>query len=137
MDHTLYLTEFFGVVDRMDAETFAEYFDPAGSFRFANQAPAEGRGAIRALAQGVFDQLNGIGHRVVNVAANEKRDLLVEGIVTYHRRDGKTVELPFACAFEFEPGSSAGSAAGAGKSRGAWPFVKRYRSYIDIAPLLA
>lgn len=114
-----FLKDFFSVIDSMQAREFAARFTEDGRFYFANNAPACGHGEIAALAQGVFDQLKGIRHELVDWAVASSGKCLFEGRVTYLRKDGREIVLPFACAM----------------LRDAEGRVKEYRSFVDVAPL--
>ena len=111
--------KFLGTVDTMDAEAFANMFTEDGSFTFANNPPAVGRKAVAAQAQFVFDLIDGISHahRGFWTVGNHE---IMEGRCTYHRKDGKVIELPYFSIADLEGG-----------------LVKAYRAYVDGAPLLA
>ncbi|MBC7692551.1 MAG: hypothetical protein H7222_12370 [Methylotenera sp.] len=127
MNWNTYLGEFYDVIDTMNAHSFAERFSESGSFKFANHPPAVGRTAIAQVAQGVFEQLEAIGHQVTNTGLNSDSHLFVEGMVIYSRKDGKKIELPFACVFEF-------TAESLKLKR---PLIENYRSYVDATPLFS
>ena len=117
--HTAWSESFFAAVDSMDARRFAEKFAEDGSFTFANHAPAVGRAAVAAQAQFVFDLITRIQHQQSH-AWSEGNFQLNEGRAVYFRKDGKVIELPYFSVAEMEGG-----------------LVKKYRAYVDAAPLLA
>jgi hypothetical protein len=121
MKEIKYVENFFSVIDSMNAQAFAALFAENGSFCFANNPPAQGRPAIAALAQSVFDQLSGIKHELVDIAEARSNKLIFEGRVTYLRKDSREVVLPFACAL----------------LKNSDELVQEYRSYVDVAPLFS
>ncbi|MFW5816000.1 MAG: nuclear transport factor 2 family protein [Wenzhouxiangella sp.] len=97
-----WIEEFFACIDRMDADGFAGHFADDGAFRFANQGPLVGRAPIAAGAGAIFGMLEAIRHEVIKHWLADG-DLLVEGMVHYHRAaDGRRFAFPFLSVFEFE-----------------------------------
>lgn len=112
-----WIAEFFASIDRMDAEIFAAHFAGDGAFRFANQPPLVGSAAIAAGARAIFGMLEAIRHEVPKHWLIDG-DLLVEGMVHYHRAsDGRHFAFPFLSVFEFQ-----GNAPGP---------IQAYRVYVD------
>jgi ketosteroid isomerase-like protein len=52
----------FAVVDRLDADRFAEYYAPDAVLRFGNAEPVHGREAITATYADFFATLDGLRH---------------------------------------------------------------------------
>lgn len=117
--HPEWVDSFYATIDRMDAEGFAEFFTEDASFRFANQDPVVGRGAIAGFGTAIFSSLRAIAHEI-HVVWEVPGALVNEGHVTYTRPDGKQIRLPFMTVSEM---------------RG--PKIENYRVYIDSAPLYA
>ncbi|MEE4639179.1 MAG: nuclear transport factor 2 family protein [Wenzhouxiangella sp.] len=112
-----WIAEFFESIDCMDADGFAAHFCADGGFRFANQTPLVGTAAIAGGAGAIFGMLNAIRHDLIKHWLADG-DLLVEGIVHYHRAsDGRRFAFPFLSVFEFE-----GTAPGP---------IRSYRVFVD------
>lgn len=107
----------FAVVDRGDANGFTELLTPDAQFRFGNAPVIIGHEAIRAAAAAFFAAIAFSRHRVVGTW-NGTATAVCEGEVTYTRRDGSVISVPFANVFEL---------------RGV--KIAAYRIYIDNSPL--
>lgn len=103
----------------MDARAYAAFFAPDARWKFGNADPVVGQDAIAATAQGVFDMLTGIAHSLREVHATPTGYVAL-GEVTYSRRDGKTIVLPFAGSYVVQNGK-----------------IAFYQTYMDGAPLFA
>lgn len=115
-----WIPELFAAIDRMDAEAFAAYIEPTGTFTFGNWPASQGTTAIVAAVGGFFQSIASLSHTLTNVW--EVPDwVLVRGEVTYTRKDGSTITLPFFDAFRMAP---------SGK-------VADYLIYMDVGPLYA
>ena len=112
-----FLTNLFNTIDGMNARAYAEFFTETATWRFNNQPPSEGRNAIAATAQTVFDVIDSIKHDVLQVWQTPD-GFIVRGDVTYHRKDKKIIVLPFASFYTMENDQ-----------------ITYYQSYMDGAPL--
>lgn len=97
------LDDLFAAIDAMDADRFAGFLAPDCSFRFGNLPPVEGRAAVRDFVAGFFGALGGIRHEVVGRIEVPGRAAM-HGFVTYVRKDGSTLRVPFANVFRLEGG---------------------------------
>lgn len=97
------LDELFSAIDAMDADRFAGFLAPECSFRFGNLPPVEGRAAVREFVAGFFGALGGIRHELVERIEAPDR-IAMHGFVTYVRKDGSTLKVPFANVFRMEAG---------------------------------
>jgi ketosteroid isomerase-like protein len=113
-----FIFRFFDVVDRFKAREFSEFFTENAAWTFANNPPMRGRDAIRRNAELIFSQLDGIGHQLVSFSVQD-HTLFTEGRVTYLRKDGKKIELPFSSVTFFDDRQ----------------LIQEYRTYIDPSPL--
>lgn len=95
--------ELFPAIDAMDADRFAGFLAPDCTFRFGNMAPVEGRQAIRDFVAGFFGALGGIRHEVLE-RIETPGHIAAHGFVTYTRRDGSALRVPFANVFHLEGG---------------------------------
>jgi ketosteroid isomerase-like protein len=109
----------FTAIDARDAGAFADFIVEDGEFRFGNAPPVTGRAAIREAVAGFFAAIGGCRHRLL-ASWTGPESAVCEGQVTYTRRDGSTVTLPFVNVFELDGG-----------------WIRSYRIYIDNAPLFS
>ena len=109
----------FAAIDARDADAFARFITEDGEFRFANAAPLVGRAAIREGVAGFFAAIGGCRHRLIRTWTGHGT-AACEGEVTYTRRDGSTLTVPFANVFELDGGR-----------------IRSYRIYIDNTPLFS
>ena len=109
----------FASIDAMDTEGFVGFLSPEAVFRFGSAPPVAGRAAIAEAVGGFFDSISGIRHELHRFVAGDDF-IFCDGEVTYTRRDGSRVTLPFADVFETHDG-----------------LISLYGIYIDIAPLYA
>jgi ketosteroid isomerase-like protein len=101
----------------MDAARFATFMTEDGVFRFGNGPASVGRPAIEAGVAGFFAALGGLAHRIHGSWTAGDR-VFVQGEVTYTRRDGTAVTLPFLNLLEMRGG-----------------LINRYLVYADINPV--
>jgi ketosteroid isomerase-like protein len=106
-------------IDAGDADGFARFITDDGEFRFGNAPPVVGRAAIRAAVGGFFAAIGGCRHRLL-ASWTGPGSAVGEGEVTYTRRDGSTLTLPFVNVFDLESGR-----------------IRSYRIYIDNGPLFS
>jgi ketosteroid isomerase-like protein len=97
------LDDLFAAIDAMDADRFAGFLAPDCTFRFGNLPAVEGRPAVRDFVAGFFGALGGIRHEVVERIESPGR-LAMHGFVTYTRKDGSTLRVPFANVFHLDGG---------------------------------
>ena len=109
----------FDAIDAQDSEAFANFLTDDCVFRFGSAPPVEGRPAITAAVAAFFDSIAGLRH-VPGKTIEDDDTLVVEGEVTYTRKDGRQVPLPFANVLRLH-GARIGD----------------YRIYTDLGPLYA
>ncbi len=109
----------FVSIDAMDTEGFLGFVAPDAEFRFGSAPPVQGRAAIEEAVGGFFASIAALSHELQRIVAKDDT-VVCEGEVTYTRRDGGAVTLPFCNVFETKDG-----------------LISVYRIYIDIAPLYA
>ncbi|RYZ73513.1 MAG: nuclear transport factor 2 family protein [Proteobacteria bacterium] len=124
-----FLAKFYEAIDSREASRFSEFFAEDGEFIFGNFPPSKGHAAIEKSAQGVFDAIDGISHRLKSHSIDSSGRLLMEGIVRYVKKNGAIVELPYACGMTLD------SVFKQGMVQNSQPKVKSYQAYVDIAPL--
>ena len=109
----------FVSIDAMDTEGFLGFIAPGAEFRFGSTPPVQGHDAIRAAVEGFFSSFAALSHKLQRLVADGDT-VVCEGEVTYTRRDGSEITLPFCNVFETDDG-----------------LISLYRLYIDVAPLYA
>jgi ketosteroid isomerase-like protein len=110
----------FAVVDRLDADAFAEYYAPDAVLRFGNAEPVHGREAIHRTYAEFFATLDGLRHDMQHFFHQDDTHL-AEALVTYTRRDGSLVTVPAMSVFHTRADG----------------LIDSYRIYVDLAPLYA
>ncbi len=110
----------FAVVDRLDADAFAEYYAQDAVLRFGNAEPVHGREAIRQTYADFFATLDGLRHDPQHYVHQDGTHL-IEATVTYTRKDGSLVSVPAMSVFH----------------QGDDGLIDSYRIYVDLAPLYA
>jgi len=123
--------DLFRTIDRMDADGFVRFLTEDARFRFGNMPAIVGRQAIRDAVSAFFASITDLSHRVTGIY-EQGNTAIVEGEVTYTRKDGSRVTLPFANFFTLSPSplNSAESAANDSPT-----LICDYRIYIDLSPL--
>ena len=114
-----WLQGLFDSVDARDTPRFLGFLSPDAEFRFGSAPAAKGREQIGVAVDGFFSTIAGCSHHLANTWAGDGT-IACEGEVTYRRRDGSEITLPFANVFEMTG-----------------HLIGRYKIYIDIAPLYA
>ena len=109
----------FASIDAMDAGAFAGFLAEDGVFLFANQPQVCGRAAAESAVAGFFAAIKGLRHELLK-EWRDSESAVVEGRVTYTRKDGSSVTLPFVNVLELR-----GTA------------VARYKIYVDATPLFS
>lgn len=107
----------FDSVDRLDTEGFVRYLSPDSEFRFGSALAVSGREQIGAAVNGFFSTIAGCSHNLRNAWAADDT-IACEGEVTYRRKNGSEITLPFANVFDMDG-----------------DMISSYKIYIDIAPL--
>lgn len=103
MAHESFFTDLLATIDATDAKAFGQFLTPDARFRFGNNHAIVGREAVEATVAGFFAAIKGLSHRL------EDRWMLPElaictGLVTYTRRDGSTLQVPFANVMKLRQG---------------------------------
>jgi len=109
----------FGAIDRMDATALASFLTEDSVFRFGNAEPVRGNNNVREYVAGFFSSIMALKHDVHGIW--EKDDVVtVQGEVTYTRKDGRLVTVPFVDLF---------------KMNGV--LIHEFLIYIDASPLFS
>jgi len=109
----------FASIDANDAAAFVAYLTDDAVFRFGSAPPVQGRAAIKAAVDGFFGTIAGCSHDVQKVLSSGSTQVC-EGEVTYRRKDGSAITLPFTDVFEYDG-----------------DLIAQYKIYMDVGPLYA
>jgi ketosteroid isomerase-like protein len=106
-------------VDSGDAGRFVSFLTPDASFRFANADCVVGSEAIEVMVAEFFAAIASSRHELIQ-CWGVAPSVACEGTVTYTRRDGSLLRVPFVNAFDLH-----------GRK------IASYRIYIDNSALFA
>lgn len=119
MNSAAWLKSLFAAIDSRDAAAFATHLTDDSTFHFGNLPPVEGKPAITAFVDGFFAGIQGVKHEIEEHWLSGET-IICRGTVTYHRRDGRSVSLPFANIMQVRDG-----------------LAYNYRIFADASPLFA
>jgi ketosteroid isomerase-like protein len=114
-----FVVPLFQAIDAMDANAFVSFLSQDAAFRFGNGPEVRGREAIREAVAGFFGTIAGLEHRLLGTWAHPDT-VICRGEVTYTRKDGSDVTLPFADIFGVREGE-----------------IRHYQIYMDLSPLFS
>ena len=117
MSETQWVNRLFAAIDSRDADAFVGFLTEDSVFVFGNAAPVAGKAAIRELLVGFFGSIRALRHEVTDTWVLPGV-VVATGRVTYTRRDGSTLAVPFADVFKMEK-----------------RLVREYLIYIDASRL--
>lgn len=112
-----YVRTYFREVDAMRPDGLAQWYMPAGSFRFGNYDPVVGHAAIVATLNAFYATIRSMHHRELGLWADADSGVF-EAEVTFETNDGRTVRIPAVSILRAENG-----------------FVRDFRFIMDAAPL--
>lgn len=96
----------FAAIDRKDVPGFLSFLTPDAEFRFASAPSVYGHEAIGAVVRGFWGAIGGSRHRLVR-SWEDAETAACEGEVTYTRKDGSTLMVPFVNVFYMRGGKVA------------------------------
>lgn len=114
-----FVAPLFRAIDAMDPDLFVSFLAEDAVFRFGSGPEVKGRQAIREAVAGFFGMIAGLRHRLIDTWSHPDA-VICRGEVTYTRRDGSEVTLPFADVL---------------RTRG--EKIGEYLIYMDVAPLFS
>lgn len=109
----------FSAIDSMNPDAFVSFLTPDATFRFGGHPPVVGQAGIYAAVDSFWRAIGGSAHRLVHLW-RDGDDVAVQGEVTYTRKDGREVVVPFVNVFKMKGDK-----------------VAEYLIHIDNAPLWA
>lgn len=113
------LGDLFKNIDAMDATAFAQHLAENVEFRFGNAPAVTGRKTVMETVAGFFQSIGGLHHELIQTW-HQGDSAICHGMVTYTRKDGSTLTVPFANIFTFSEG-----------------LVARYLIFVDTSALYA
>lgn len=99
--NTEQVARLFRAIDDRNADAFVSFLTPDCAFRFGNAPALRGQKAVHDAVAGFFQAIDGCAHRLVKLW-NDGDDVAVQGEVTYTRKDGKQVVVPFVNVFRMQ-----------------------------------
>jgi ketosteroid isomerase-like protein len=118
METPRWVDALFRTIDGMDADGFVSYLTEDAKFRYGNLPEVAGRDKIREAAAALFETVQRLEHRLLAVWTHPD-SVICQGEVTYLRKDGGRITLPFMNLFMMKDGR-----------------IDRYLVYVDAGPLL-
>jgi len=93
----------FAAIDAKDVPRFLAFLTQDAEFRFASAPSVYGHEAVGALVRGFWDAIGGSRHRLIR-SWEDAETAVCEGEVTYVRKDGSTLTVPFVNVFYLRDG---------------------------------
>jgi len=109
----------FEAIDAQDTSKFLTFLSSDVRFQFGNWPASVGRDAVGEAVDGFFASISALSHDLLNVWVLEDH-IIARGEVTYTRKDGSQLTLPFTNVFGI-----------------AEDKINDYQIYMDINPLYA
>jgi len=89
------INQLFKAIDSKDSKAFLTFLAPSCVFRFGNMAPVTGKQAIEISVNAFFESLDSLAHEVSD-AWEIPDGIVCHGQVSYTRKDGSVLTVPFA-----------------------------------------
>ena len=112
-----WIADYFTMVDRLDPEELVTWYAKDGSFRFANQPPAQGKSAMVAALKQFYGLINSMNHEKTGCWADGHSGAW-EAIAHFETKDGHKVSLPAVSTLRVRDG-----------------LIYEFRFVMDAAPL--
>jgi len=110
----------FAAVEANDVDTYVSLFTDDAVYQAANFPPVIGPQGIKQFATPVMETFSRVTHDVKAMWEPERDVVIAEVILTYHRKDGKVIELPCLDVIRLDGGK-----------------IKSLQAYLDISPAFA
>ncbi len=94
------LDDLFKTIDAKNVNGFLEFLSQNASFRFGNAPTIQGHDAIGETIGAFFDSIEALKHDLNRIWTHET-SIVCDGEVTYTRKDGSQLTVPFANVFGF------------------------------------
>ncbi len=88
-----WIADYFTMVDRLNPEELVTWYTEDGSFRFANQPPAQGKNAMIAALKQFYSLVKSMHHEKTGCWTDDHSGAW-EAIAHFETNDGRKVSLP-------------------------------------------
>ncbi len=109
--------QLFKTIDAKDANRFISYLTEKAQLRFGNGPVVTGREKIRKTITGFFSSIRALRHVVLETWTHSDV-VILQGEVTYTRKDGSQITLPFMNLYRMKGN-----------------LIDQYLVYVDLSPL--
>ena len=93
------ISELFGAIDDKDPGKFTSFLSQDCTFKFGNLPEISGKEDIQKFVAGFFDSIDSLSHDIVD-SWSIPDGLICHGHVSYTRKDGSMLTVPFANIFK-------------------------------------
>ena len=114
-----WITEYFAMVDTRDVDEFLTWYAEDATFRFANQPPARGKAAIRAVLEQFYGSITSMRHEKTGCWADADSGAF-EAVAHFVTAEAAHVDLPAVSTLRVRDG-----------------LVHDFRFVMDATPLTA
>ncbi len=95
------ISELFSAIDGKDVKRFISLLSPGCTFKFGNLPVVVGAEEIQEFVAGFFDSIDSLSHEIAD-SWNTPDGLVCHGYVSYTRKDGSMLTVPFANIFKLD-----------------------------------
>ncbi len=117
MQTPVWVHQLFKTIDAKDANGFISYLTEKAQLRFGNGPVVTGREKIRGMIAGFFSSIRALRH-VISETWIHSDVVILQGEVTYTRKDGSQITLPFMNLYRMKGN-----------------LIDQYLVYVDLSPL--
>jgi len=93
------IRELFSAIDNKDLQRFTSFLSPDCAFKFGNLPAVVGVEEIKKFVAGFFDSIDSLSHEIED-SWSVPDGLICHGHVSYTRKDGSMLTVPFANIFK-------------------------------------
>jgi ketosteroid isomerase-like protein len=111
------IQQIYAADEALDAESFVALLTEDVQFRLGSNPLITGRASVFQMITTFFSTIQGLQHHLIK-AWEDETTVIFEAEVTYTRKDGSQVTIPYVDVLELESTQ-----------------VKDYKIYIDLTPL--
>lgn len=97
------ISELFRAIDGKDPGKFTSFLSQDCTFKFGNLPMVSGKEDIQKFVAGFFDSIDSLSHDIED-SWNIPGGLICHGHVSYTRKDGSMLTVPFANIFKLGSG---------------------------------
>ena len=89
------INKLFRAIDGKDLKSFTSFLSPGCAFKFGNLPAVVGMEEIEKFVAGFFDSIDSLSHEIEDSWSTHD-SLVCHGLVSYTRKDGSILTVPFA-----------------------------------------